>query len=102
MRPSEATCEKTAASFTLRKNESATVLSLGTKPEGSRVALCRFAVLVVQRYGGNKPFAIPSARLTQNETIKVLTINGLGKQRAGVLTHEKRPAPMRMGCRPVV
>ena len=89
MRPSEATSEKTASLFMRKENESATVPSLGTKPEGSRIALCGFAVLVVQRYGGNKAFAIPSLRLTQNETTKVLTINELRKPWAGVLTHEK-------------
>ena len=102
MSPSEATSEKTASLFTRKENESATVPSLGTKPEGSRIALCGFAVLVVQRYGGNKAFAIPSTRLTQNETKKSLTINELKKSPADELTHEKRPAPMRMGCRPVV
>ena len=102
MRPSEATSEKAASLFTRKENESATVPSLGTKPEGSRIALCGFAVLVVQRYGGNKAFAIPSTRLTQNETMKTLIINELRKQLADELTHKKRPAPMRMGCRPVV
>lgn len=59
----------------------------GDETRQSRVALYRFAVLVMQRYDAENAFAIPSMQLTQNGTSKKLSINGLTNIATTVLTH---------------